>query len=217
MIKRNLVTQDELDTLAQIDRDCIRMHVCPPPKTFIDMEVRNSGGNLIDGLTMKSNSWVRNAYNYFFHSAAQNTSILIQSWSSTANTAQIASNNGGSLYTNGGSTSTGGIMIGTSDAEENYTDRKLGNLITSGVATGQMSYVAGTATFNDDTVAKKMTAVKTRIFNNNSGAPITIKEVGFGYAEILACRDVLSEVNWKTVPNGGQLTVIYTIEMSYPG
>ena len=57
-----------------------------------------------------------------------------------------------------------------------------------------------------------------KIFNNNSGAEITVSEVGLaGYESgqsMLMCRDVLASP--VTVPNAGQLTVTYTIEMTFP-
>ncbi len=220
MIKRNLVTQEELDTLAQIDRDCIRMHVCPPPKTFVSFEAQDAEGNVLDSFVMKSNSWVRNMY----------AVIATQCLGVPGITDLFVNDFGGGALVTGatwnitspddvrgtaGSTAKG-MVVGTDTTAESFLSFKLGALIAPGNSSGTLAYQAQSAavkSYNSET--KKHTAVHSRIFNNNSGAGIVVSEVGIHWNYRLLCRDVLSSP--VPVPNGGQLTVTYTIEMTFPG
>src|SRR3989304_5814245 len=78
-----------------------------------------------------------------------------------------------------------------------------------------ITWTGGTLTFKVDWV---------RYFNNNSGAPITVWEVGLvcegGYTGgtgtqlWMNARDVLGAS--VSVPNGGQLKVTYSISLVYP-
>jgi hypothetical protein len=226
MIKRNLVTQEELDTLAQIDRDCIKMHVCPPPKTVVDMEVRDAGGVLVDGFTMKSNSWVRNAYNwndialgsYSIGSAYEAGSLKGKRTNGTLITFDPL--NQSSWGDDFGGSVDRGVVIGTGTTAESFEHFALSAVVPAGNASGQMAYNAMTyyePTY--DSGDKKWQQKRERVFNNNSGASITVNEVGMIMQHqsypVLMSRDLLSE--GVTVPNGGQLTVTYTIEMTFPG
>lgn len=241
MIKRNLVTQEELDTLAQIDKDCIRMHVCPPPKTFVGMEVRDGDGNLLDSFVMKSNSWVRNAYNMLatqvmgVNSSAGGTAFgagALPLKTVTGATRQHANyysvstyggnNRGGWAYPTAGD-ATYGIVVGSGDTAESFESIALASAIVNGVTSGTLSYAQQSLpVVSYDADSKKLTAVHARILNNNSGAEIIVKEVAwiideFLYSDrskVMTSRDVLATP--VTVPNAGQLTVTYTIEMTFP-
>jgi len=240
-MKRNLVTQEELDTLAQIDRDCIRMHVCPPPKTFVDMEVRNANGELVDGLTMKSNSWLRGAYNllaFQFMNLRMNVTDGVatgysagsmnmkDTYANTRNNATIIGMSDNDSILGGLGNAEKGIVVGTGDNAETLNGFQLSAKILHGAEVNKLSYAAqSTPVFSYASATKKWTSTITRIFNNNSGASITVKEVGIYSAAsgggvnvgFMLSRDLLTVENYKTVPNGGQLTVTYTIEMTFPG
>jgi hypothetical protein len=92
----------------------------------------------------------------------------------------------------------------------------LGALIAHGTGAGQLTYQA--SGFNSKAYALKVwTATSKRIFNNNSGGDITVKEIGlysaYYYVYYLTERSVLSPA--VTVPNGAQLTATYEISMDF--
>lgn len=210
------------------------MHIPPPPKTFLKLEVRNGAGELTDVYEDRSRSWVRNAYNHMAHqfldapySQTDGGSATYRAGSLRA--AILGGNDGVNVaypaangkFSAGVNNSAKGIVVGTGTAAESLNNHSMGAIVNSGSAAGQLSYQASTVGgFAYDSVNRKWTATLTRIFNNNSGAPIVVKEIGLvssdGLYMFLFSRDLLAEVDWKTVHNGGQLTVTYTIEMTFP-
>lgn len=112
-----------------------------------------------------------------------------------------------------------GIVVGTGITAPNIDDYDLETLIANGSGVGQMSY--GAMTFGlptSDPTTSHFTL--TRDFSNNSGATITVNEVGvrvranvlkynqsWATAYFLIIRDVIS--GGIDVPNGQTLTVNY--------
>jgi len=120
---------------------------------------------------------------------------------------------------------TSGIVIGTSDVGFAFDDFRLGATIAHGNGSGQMYYMATTSTRY--TSGEDFYTVNRRVFNNNSGASIGVKEVGWKWLlyrfystssyyqyEILFMRDVLGYTD--NVPHGGQYTVTITITCNMP-
>jgi len=132
--------------------------------------------------------------------------------------------------------STYGIVVGTGTATPTPNDYALGNQIVNGTGTGQLVYGAhninptpqqiGTSTNVTTTttptsgllpVSGNTTSWQIqRTFQNQSGASITVSEVGIytntinGYALII--HDLLSSP--ITIPNNAVLTIVYTISIS---
>ncbi|GAI88190.1 unnamed protein product, partial [marine sediment metagenome] len=117
-----------------------------------------------------------------------------------------------------------GIWIGLGAGAEDFEGFDLVTPIVDGAGADEMnsassephalSYVAGTKTLTDTLI---------RYFNNNSGNPIDINEVGLLQSRLydlanngtfLFTRDLLGAT--VTVPNTGQLKVTYTISLVYP-
>jgi hypothetical protein len=232
-MKHNLITQKELDTLEQIDRDCISMHVCPPPKTFLNFKVTDAKGNEIFELIMKSNSWVRNAYNIM--------AMQIMGLNSNAGGTTYGAGKMGIKFTNGNTYATGnsvyangtqyiasigidtrGIVVGTGTIDEDFEAYSLNSKISNGTSIGNLSYVNETTpTLSYDSTNNKITATLSRFFNNNSGGLITINETALYFvsdaisgSSSMVSRDKLSIP--VPVPNTSQLCVTYTMEMTYP-
>jgi hypothetical protein len=117
--------------------------------------------------------------------------------------------------------STLGIQVGTSDTPFSVDQYNLGALISTGGSSGQLAYQAElTVTALYDSPNKIWTMKKERYFNNNSGNPITVKEVGImganpnnGPAYYLMERSLLSPS--VTIPDAGRLRVIYNISMDF--
>jgi hypothetical protein len=114
-----------------------------------------------------------------------------------------------------------GIVCGTGTAAESFEDVALGAAIANGTGAGQFSYQAmslNAPSYNGGTL--KWTWTISRIMNNNSGGTIVVGETGiYGYAQNLVnvhmiMRDLLSPT--QSVLNGGQCTVTYTMELTFP-
>jgi len=116
-----------------------------------------------------------------------------------------------------------GIVIGTSNAANSPTAYALGSQIANGTSSGQMQYGA----MNVNALATSGNTVSfqaNRTFTNNSGASITVAEVGI-YMLVSAnsagnvivpsfafARDVLASA--VTVANTTPITVYYTIQLT---
>jgi hypothetical protein len=106
--------------------------------------------------------------------------------------------------------------VGTGSAAIDKTDGALSAKIDNGSGTGQLSY--GTMVGQETVVtASGARFILERTFTNNSGADITIEEVGIHsrvnntgaqIKYILADRTLFT----KTVANGASVTIRYTIE-----
>lgn len=197
-----------------------------PPDIFIKLQVHDKNGILIFNDKQRGHSWVRNFYNAFanyFGVPATDTSTL------GAGHINWYSIYWGSLYANqsgmvwptavgGIGAANAGIVVGTSDAAFSLNHTALQALIGNGNSSGLLAYQAQNAfTGVYDAGVKKWSALTSRIFNNNSGGSITIKEVGiYGYMSNhygLAERSVLSPT--VPVPNGAQLTVSYQFDIDF--
>ena len=108
-----------------------------------------------------------------------------------------------------------GIRVGTSDTSVSPNDYELKNKIDHGTGSGQMLY--GLQTFEAVEVVGDDSRFRiTRTFTNNSGAIITVKEIGAAFSmgdtaqtrrHLLYLRDVL--VSPSSVPDAATLTVRY--------
>ena len=115
-----------------------------------------------------------------------------------------------------------GIVVGTGSAAEDFENYMLGTKIAHGTSSGQMTYNA--AAFNQPAYnagTKVWTSTISRVFNNNSGGTISVAETGMypihngaGATKFMTCRDLLSSP--ISVFNGGQLTVTYTLTLTFP-
>lgn len=235
----NLITPDVLAGIDDINRKCHAMHLPSPPVQFINAEVCDDKGAVVEALKCKSNSWVRNTYNvlsqtFLPSSSAAGSATFGEGSQSLKTTADATIRHasyvsilvGGAFsYTyNTSAEATYGIVVGTSDGAESFDSVNLGTKIAHGTSAGQLSYSAGSAptvTYNPAT--KKWQSVMSRTFANGSGGSITVKEIGIIYnitasgytpSNVLMSRDVLATP--ITVANGQTLTITYTSEITYP-
>lgn len=108
-----------------------------------------------------------------------------------------------------------GVMVGTSSTAWAWSQYFLQGYITHGTSTGELSYGATTRSYTADSGAPAKCTIQ-RSFDNNSGADITVREIGWFMKALVAAaseywmiaRDVITST---TVPNGGRLTVTYNI------
>lgn len=236
----NLITDEILNDIDRMIKECHRLHVPSPPVHFIMLEVLDPSGEVLEKYKSKSNSWVRNAYNVITQqflpcSSYQGSSTYgagSQAGKNLAGTtrrtaglfaAPVTATMAGNAYNNAAD-STVGILVGTSNTAESFDHYGLQAIIAHGSSTGQLMYAAmSEPTTTYDSGTKKWTGTAIRTFSNSSGATITVKEVGdarrvaIGAASgeiALFSRDVLSTA--IDVPSGSTLRVTYTSEMTYP-
>ena len=137
--------------------------------------------------------------------------------------------------------STYGIVVGTGTATPTPNDYALGNQIDNGTSSGQLIYGShtispspvsnGTSNYYSTTTAPTSGLLPvsgnttswqlSRTFQNQSGASITVSEVGLitqlyggsnATAFALIAHDLLSSP--ITIPNGGVMAITYTISVS---
>lgn len=114
-------------------------------------------------------------------------------------------------------TDTRGIQVGTDNTDETFADYALLAKIATGNSTGQLRYLAQTT--NGPTIdSTSLTFQLIRSFVNNSGASITVREIGIvgligsgNYYGLLARDNLGSE---QVIGSGQTLTVTYTITVS---
>jgi len=187
-------------------------------KEYVEIEVTDKDGKLIESRVEEGHTWTRNLIALMCVQAAQGE----RSGGRRIDGSYVNTRPGGATFAlNGGAGNDGkGIVIGRSDTAYTLNDYDLGTRITHGTSSGQMVY-------NDTTVEDFQTSGGgclfrvVRTFTNNSGASITVKEIGLicggyyapGYeTTFLLARDVLSSP--VTVPNGSTLTVRYIISFT---
>jgi hypothetical protein len=216
-----------------------KLHI-PMPEAFIELEVRDKDGRLVQRHKQRSHSWVRNAYNLLFCSLAavdgndstfeagklsiKDTGGTIRY--STKPIAELGTTSmltAGYGYTAAAGVITSGIVVGSGTNAESFEDYVLQTLIANGTGGGQLSYVASELySYSYNAGTKVLTATHIRYINNNSGGAVGINEVGLilsGYAGGVGrywynSRDKLGST--VTVPDTGQLKVTYTIQLTYP-
>lgn len=235
----NHITPEILDKVKNINDNCREMHLPSPPVTFINFEIEDKDGKIIEQYSSKSNSWVRNAHNslasiFLPAPGAAGTNVYgagglkVKNISGTAygDASYPISTEGATLAAyvcENATTGNFGIFVGSSNAAESFEDYTLGAKIASGTAAGQLSYNAMTLpTVTYDAPTLTWTSVLERIFNNNSTALVSVNESGLveylAYTTsniyVLMSRDVLSSP--MEVPVGGQLKVKYTTTYTMP-
>ena len=195
------------------------------PTLHIHTRVEKNGIILSDKHQV-GHSWVRNAYNVYnlqMLDSAPTTYLFVRYTSGTFSTATTVPRrydysgfSGGGYYctTN---TEEYGVIIGTGTTAFDLDDFRLDEVITSGNTTGKLYYQAQvapvTAYSGDPDFTQNI--LNKRVFNNNSGATITVNEVGLVFKDagypyhILMSRDVLDTPS--VVLNGAQLTVTVSI------
>ncbi|MBA7658649.1 hypothetical protein ES703_66608 [subsurface metagenome] len=110
-----------------------------------------------------------------------------------------------------------GIVIGTGDTAVTINDYALAALIAHGAGGGQMNYQACSVALSQVS-APNCDYIVSRSVVNNSGVLITVKESGIyirvGPVPYYACglRDVFGTP--QDVPNGGSITVNYTLRVT---
>lgn len=184
------------------------------------VEVRDKNGRRLSRESRKSRSYVRqwNDILYFLIGAVDRA---ITDTGNTSRTCDRSAQGATSLRFDGAATGdTRGVVVGTGNAAVTISDYALETQIAHGTGLNELTYGASTETA--PTVAGvSISFTTTRSFINDSGAAITVKEIGIYISsqDTLAVlrffcmvRDVLAAA--QNVPDGGAITVTYTLTVT---
>jgi len=183
---------------------------------FINVTLRDRNGKVIKRIRRKANSYVRGMMDLLRqHMAAAATGFVdvggtdrtsAPGWAGTF-TANAAAGN--SAY---------GIRVGTSTTTVLITNYNLWSMIAHGSGSGQLDYGAcGVGVLSTVGTSRRFTV--TRTFTNNSGASITVQEVGL----VVMVQDDGAVTRYAmidrslvtfSIPNGAAATVTYTISVT---
>ena len=178
--------------------------------TFVELIVKDKNNKVIYHEVKKSDSFVANYYRIIAKLMGCATSIYLVDVN--GNTQEVISPNKMDLSALAGD-DTKGIVVGTGTTAPSANDNALQSKIANGTGSGQLSYQE--CTVGSPTVADPDTYFEvSRDFKNESGADITVYEIGEiaeinlsggGTTKVLIFRHV--ESGGITVPNGATLTV----------
>jgi hypothetical protein len=199
---------------------------------WYEVILRDRNGKVVKRFKRKSESWLRGFI-------AILRACLMQRYGTAVTTAQITDETGTArgypdIYApsgyltyylpccNGDTGDTSqGIVVGSSDTANTLNTYALGSKIGHGTGSGQLLY--NPMTFEDivNPSGNILQFRMTRVFTNNSGADITVKEFGLlakgkdntdNPRSFLIARDVLSTP--ITIPDGYSLTLRYIVKIT---
>ena len=178
----------------------------------IELIVEDKDGRVVEHVRKPMDSFVKNV-NFLLNIYDKNAWIVTDMSGAEAHvdpmTASVLAPAGEDNY---------GILVGTGSTPFDVTQYSLTSKISHGAGSGQLSYGEQSTVMGTETYEQWQ-----RSFDNNSGADITVYEIGMackttkladGTSEthyILLARDVITPV---TVPNGGRLTVKYKFQIN---
>jgi len=202
----------------------------------LKLESRDSSGGIIQVHNDRLRTWNRNFWNSVMRMwACMASNVLTSSttfaagYLSLKTVGGVVNNANNGAYQNytydainmASTTTTAGIVVGTSSAAENFEGSALGTLIAAGTGAGQMSYqtpIFQQPTYNAGT--KTWTQTLVRVMNNNSGGTIVVAEAGIYVWDSGAPGAYMIERSLLSSPvsvlTGGQLTVTYTFTLTFP-
>ncbi len=210
----------------------------PISEAFIELEVFDKDGRLIQRHRQRSHSWTRNAYNALFSNLASvnvddstfgagylsgkdtGGAVVYGAWGAYIASATYEGTSYG--FRAAAAEDTWGILVGSGENAESFEDYVLQTQITEGTGAGEITHIASEVadkSYADTTWTHSLV----RYFNNNTGANRLVNEVAlvckytrFGGSNVLVLmsRDKLAST--VTVPDTGQLKVTYTVELAYP-
>ena len=178
---------EQLRKLAQ------ELHI-PIPEVFLELEVTDKNGKVIQKHKQRSHSWTRNAYNLLFSELAgkdandtifgagklniKDTDGITQAGNMPIELTYNQSVDGtGNGYRALAGDNSYGIVVGSGTNVESFEDYALQTLIANGTGAGQLSYILSEL-HSISYAALVLSNTLVRYFNNNSGGSISVNEVG---------------------------------------
>jgi hypothetical protein len=196
-----------------------------------DLEVRDKNGKLISRQHGKSHSWLKQFiqmlmadWQYNYNPANPPTVVITDETGTGRNMppsyAQQFYMSAFAINAPAGS-SEYGIKVGSGDTPNSLTTAALASPISHGTGSGQLIYGAHTIESVINPSGNDLTFRVTRAFTNNSGAYVTVKEIGISTKRsdrdntartFLFVRDVLPSPT--SVPDSASLTIRYTTKIT---
>ena len=189
-------------------------------KVYYMLEVKNSDGKVLKRIRRLSHSFTQGfggAIEWWF---TGNPQISISKASPSSGGVNFGQNSSciGYFVSGGSGDDTTGIQVGSGTAKTTISDTSLGSVILNGTSSGQLEY-GSTSVFTPtiNTSTNQATMQVSRSFTNNSGANVTVSEVGLvlttpNGTPFLVLHDLLPSP--ITVGNGQVLTVTYQFVVS---
>lgn len=195
-------------------------------KAIIKTEVKDDKGIIVHEDEHDANSFVIAFLDMLYGGMGQvvvgipdtsNTSRAVSYGGSTGLSYQVPMKNFNVL--GGVADNTYGIVVGTGSAAVTITDYKLGTIIVNGTGSGQLNYLTTSVTAPLTSGSSRSFKI-VRSFTNQSGANITVNEVGLYGISYIASQVFLCyfcfdrTLNTFTINNGNTGTVTYTIQIT---
>jgi hypothetical protein len=196
------------------------------PKAYWEIEIRDKNGKLLERKRFKSHSWLRQFIDwlrmcaYQLKTTATVNTMTINDVTNTARTVPNTSTQYAGAFVMGynapANTSDYGLVVGSGDAPNSISTYALASQIIHGSGSGQLIYGATTVEAVANPSGGDLQFRVIRPFTNNSGASVTVKEVGIygnlrdsGGADrsFAIARDVLPSPS--SVPDGATMTLRY--------
>jgi hypothetical protein len=201
----------------ELKAKCRELKVPAPPEIMIGLQVHENGVLTFDDV-QRGHSWTRNFWNCIMGSQVWGGAQAGSTYAAGSNRLKAPNAAIGQWYSWVQWGYYGDMNIGTGDTAATTEDYYLAAVIASGNGAGQLLASAmsrGTPSYDSGTHV--WTVTDSKIFNNNSGGSITVKETGLHIAasqiNYQIERSVLSPT--VAVANGAQLTVTYAISMDF--
>jgi hypothetical protein len=197
-----------------------------------EVEVRDKNGKLINRQHGKSHSWLKQfiqiimaEWQYSYLLTSNPPTVTVNDETGTGRnmpTAYSVSFNAAAWAVNApAGSSEYGVKVGSGDTPNSLTTYALSTPISHGSSFGQLAYGAHTIESVTNPSGYDLTFRVIRVFTNNSGASVTVKEIGISTKRcdqggtprtFLFVRDVLPSPS--SVPDGATLTVRYTVKIT---
>lgn len=245
MIKQ-LLNNLEIKKAERYMSKCRKHHLTSPCMAVFDCKVEDINGDIKSKYRQLSHSYTRNFHNFLLQNALiipsgsntaypsfgegnirlRDVNAVIVSLAATAfcwNNVSTSAGNVNLAFVSGAGNATYGVVVGTGNTAENLNDYILESKIGEGIGVGQLNHQI---MVRDNLIYNPLTDTFsidfTRAFHNNSGATITIRELGiYVRASVVATqyiycmiRDVLPTP--IEVPTGQKVTITYRFSYTLP-
>ncbi|MFQ5826625.1 MAG: hypothetical protein ACE5IA_04625 [Dehalococcoidia bacterium] len=181
-------------------------------KLSYEVIVKDRHGKVIQHLKSKSKSWLKQ-WNQMIYGGMAGSAQMVTDITGTDRSQSITYDLLWIGETAGDDTI--GVVVGSVATAVTMDDYKLDTQIAHGVGAGQLDHLANDVIHPPSINGPTCYFLLTRVFINSSGGLVVVREIGI-YARISsagnACiaRDALTGV--VNVPNGGSVTVIYSVK-----
>lgn len=186
-------------------------------KGYYTVEVKDKNGKLLRRLKGRSRSYVRQFIDILYTQFGSKTGVTVKDTGGIDRSCDYRDMN--LAVSSAENNSDYGILVGGGTTAVTISDYNIESQYAHGTGANQMYHYA--VTFTAPSVSGPVCSfVVQRVIGNQSGATITVREIGIGgmfYGDTgtryaLLVRDILASP--LSVPDGGAITVTYTLAVS---